>query len=100
MIKINLGNKILNIGLRIFSTPNKNRLEEELRKYFSQNLIEGKEIKKFTIRNLGDGIYDVDPKEPPLDRLLLGGNYKKDLEKIGEKYGIRKLGFTYLCYKR
>jgi hypothetical protein len=99
-MKINLGNKLLNINLsfRIYKTPNFDKLKKELSDYFSNNTVEGFKIKDFEF----DSQYPsrgIVPKDPCLEECLGGdGPYKKDLEEIGKKYGVENLGFIYWCY--
>ena len=96
-MEISFGNKTLNIKFNIFRTPNYKKLNRELSDYFDKNDIEGIKIKNF---ELSEEPYSntISPKEPSFGGCLTGGNYEKDLAKIGEKYGIKNLGFIYWCY--
>jgi len=97
-MKIPLKDKILNIKLlQIWKAPNINKLEKELSKFFKKNKIEGIKIKEFEIQKNVSG-FDIVSKEPPIEERLCGGKYEKQLETIGEKYGIKNLGLIYWCY--
>lgn len=93
-MEIKLGNQILNIQLRAFRKPNFEKLEKELADYFANNKVSGITIKEFELRKDGDII----PVEPYFEGSLSGGNHMGDLEKIGEKYGVKHLGFIHWCY--
>jgi hypothetical protein len=96
-MEISLGNKILNIQFNVFKTPNYNKLKNELSDYLSKNDICGNKIKSFELRE--DVVnYKIIPKEPSLEDSLYEGNYEKDIEKIGNKYGVKNLGFIHWCY--
>lgn len=96
-MEIILGNQILNIELNIFKKPNLKRLTKELSDYFSENKIEGKEIKEFELeKEVFSNV--IIPKKPYFEGCLFGGDYEADLAKIGEKYGIKDLGFAHWCY--
>jgi len=97
-MKISLGNKVLNIGFNIFTTPNYQKLHKELSDYFANHDICGNHIKKFSFSK--DSFNAVIPEDPPLEESLIEGDYEKDLAKIGEKYGIKDLGFIYWCYHK
>lgn len=97
-MKINLGNKILNIKLNVFTEPNFVKLKKELSDYFSEHEINGMKIEEFEVG--GEYGHNIAPKEPYFEECLSGGDYEKDLEKIGEKYGILGLGFVPWCYHK
>ncbi len=97
-MKISLGNKILNIKLNIFKTPNYEKLKKELSDYFEKNNVCGNKIKRFSLAK--DFTNAIIPEEPYLEESLFEGDYQIDLKKIGEKYGVKNLGFIYWCYHK
>ena len=87
----------MNIQFRIFKTPNLKRLGKELSNYFLEHKIEGIKLEDFSLENRNFSNVII-PKKPCIEECLCGGDYEEDLEKIGEKYGIKNLGFIYWCY--
>ncbi len=101
-MKIPLKNKILEIRLLIGTVPDLGKLNKELQDFFSQNEVEGHQIKRFRVE-LGFHAkdYDIVPLEPPIEGCLSGrGIYIKGLEEIGKKYGIENLDFAPWCYHK
>jgi hypothetical protein len=96
-MKISLGNGTLNIRFNIFTEPNYEKLKKELSDYFSKNDICGNKIKSFEFDSKVFANVII-PKHPPLEECLYAGDYEKDLKEIGEKYGIKNLGFISWCY--
>ncbi len=101
-MKIPLKNQNLEIRLSITLFPNLKKLKEELTNFFAKNEVEGYKIKKFRIEAAFRDIdYRIVPIEPNLEECLSSkGSCEKELEKIGEKYGIRNFGFIYFCYHK
>jgi len=97
-IKIPLGNSVLNLNFNIFKTPNYNKLEKELSDYFNKYAICGNKIKRFSLSK--DFTNAIIPDEPNLEESLDEGAYQGDLKEIGEKYGIKNLGFIHWCYHK
>jgi hypothetical protein len=97
-MRIPLGNKVLNIQFNIFKTPDYEKLHKELSDYFENNDICGNKIKTFSFSK--DFFNAIIPENPHLEESLIEGDYQKDLAKIGEKYGIKDLGFIYWCYHK
>jgi hypothetical protein len=94
-MEIPLRNKVLKIKLNISTEPNYKKLSRELSYYFDKNDICGNKIDKFIFSSTNVII----PENLFLEKLLYHGDYEKDLAKIGEKYGIKNLGFAHACYK-
>ena len=92
-----LKNTILNLEIRIFRKPKIDKLKRELSDFFENNLIEGNKIEDFEIRE-DSGSYDIIPTKPHLEETLYKGDYEKQLERMGRKYGIKNFGFIYYCY--
>lgn len=99
-MKIPLKNQIIEFGFFISKTPKLKKLEKELEDFFSKNEIEGFFIKDFRVEV--DVInYKIVPLEPPIEEWLSGkGIYIGELEKIGKRYGIKRLDFMPGCYHK
>ncbi|MDP2628409.1 MAG: hypothetical protein Q8P15_00750 [Nanoarchaeota archaeon] len=95
-MRINLGRKILNISFT--KEPNLKRLRKELSDYFARNLIDGVRVEEFELRKNPDD-WKIIPKKPSIMERLSPGDYRKDLESIGKKYGINYFEFASWCYR-
>jgi hypothetical protein len=67
---------------------------EDLKKYFSENLIDGiYKLEEFDLRD-----NNIIPKNPCLEESYEGGN-NADIEKLCEKHGV-KFSIIYWCYHK
>jgi hypothetical protein len=97
---LNLGNKILNVELKISKKPNVEKLKKELSGFFDENKVLGINIKEFEIQ-FKEGDYSVGRIKPDLENrkfFKVGEDYGGELKEIGKKYGFVGLGFDLSCY--
>jgi len=99
-MKIPLINTNLEINFSLSRTPKLKKLEIELKEFFNNNLIEGRKIEEFGIENISSGRVNIIPLNPRVEGQLEGGVYSDEIKSIGQKYGIRHLGFIYGCYHK
>ena len=67
---------------------------EDLKKYFSENLIDGiYKLEKFDLRD-----NDIIPQKPCLEESYDGGN-NEDIKKLCEKHGVN-FSIIYWCYHK
>ena len=99
-MKIPLKNQFLNIKfVTTWREPKLEKLKKELSDYFDKNDIEGIKIEKFELKK--DLLnYNITPRKPYFEGSLSRGKYGEEIKTIGNKYGIKNLGFIHWCYHK
>jgi hypothetical protein len=98
-MKIPLFNTFLNVNFSL--EPRENKLRKELSDFFETNEIEGRKVGDFELEIVNSKKGHFGKIIPNLKGYKLQGledNYSKEIEKIGNKYGLKDLTIVYFAY--